>query len=77
MSKASFGIEEHDRSRQVVRVTGLERTLVDALDRPELCGGWEELWRSLEMIEFLDLDQIVAMLKTDKRVLLGADRVLR
>jgi predicted transcriptional regulator of viral defense system len=55
----SFGIEEHDRGGHKVRVTGLERTLVDALDRPDLGGGWEELWRSMEMVEFFDLDQIV------------------
>lgn len=57
--KAFFGVEEHDRSGQTVRVAGLERTLVDVFDRPELGGGWEELWRSLEMVEFLDLDQVV------------------
>jgi predicted transcriptional regulator of viral defense system len=42
-----------------VRVTTLERCLVDVLDAPERCGGWEEAWRSLELIEFFDLDQVV------------------
>jgi predicted transcriptional regulator of viral defense system len=37
----------------------LERTLVDVLDRPDLSGSWEEIWRSLEGIEFFDLDQVV------------------
>jgi hypothetical protein len=32
---------------------------VDVLDRPRLSGGWEEVWRSLETIPFLDLDQVV------------------
>jgi predicted transcriptional regulator of viral defense system len=54
-----FGIEENDRGGHKVRVASLERTLVDVLDRPDLGGGWEELWRSLEMVEFFDLDQIV------------------
>ncbi len=43
-----------------VRVTTLERTLVDVLDAPTHGGGWEEVWRSLEMVEFFDLDAIVS-----------------
>jgi predicted transcriptional regulator of viral defense system len=42
-----------------VRVTTFERTLVDVLDAPELGGGWEEIWRSLEMVEFFDLAAVV------------------
>ena len=42
-----------------LRVTSLERTLVDVLDRPRHAGGWEEVWRSLESVEFFDLDKIV------------------
>jgi predicted transcriptional regulator of viral defense system len=43
-----------------VRVTTLERTMVDVLDAPDHAGGWEEVWRSLEMVEFFDLDALVA-----------------
>lgn len=42
-----------------VRVTTLERTLVDVLDNPALGGGWEEVWRSLEMVEYFDLSAVV------------------
>jgi predicted transcriptional regulator of viral defense system len=42
-----------------LRVTSLERTLVDVLDRPNLSGSWEEIWRSLESVEFFDLDKVV------------------
>jgi len=42
-----------------IRVATLERTLVDLLDRPKLGGGWEEIWRSLETIEYFDLDLVV------------------
>ncbi len=48
-----------DRSGMEVRVTSLERTLVDLLNRPDLSGGWEEIWRSLESVEFFDLDKVV------------------
>jgi predicted transcriptional regulator of viral defense system len=43
-----------------VRVTTLERTLVDVLDAPSNAGGWEEIWRSLEMVEFFDLDAVAS-----------------
>jgi len=42
------------------RVATLERTLVDVLDMPDKCGGWEEIWRSSEMVEFFDLDAVIA-----------------
>jgi hypothetical protein len=34
-------------------------SFVDVLDRPDLTGSWEEIWRSLESVEFFDLDQDV------------------
>src|SRR3990172_9476049 len=57
--KQLFGVKEMDRAGITVRVTTLERTLVDLLDRPDLGGGWEEIWRSLESVEFFDLDKVV------------------
>jgi predicted transcriptional regulator of viral defense system len=43
-----------------LRVTTLERTLVDVLDRPALAGGWEEVWRSLEGVDvYLDIERTV------------------
>jgi predicted transcriptional regulator of viral defense system len=55
----SFDVAKVERSGIDIRVTSLERTLVDVLDRPSLGGTWEEIWRSLEMVEFFDLDKVV------------------
>lgn len=41
----------------VVHATTLERTLVDVLDASTNAGGWEEVWRSLAMVEFFDVDK--------------------
>ena len=57
--KEEYGVKAVDRSGVDIRVTSLERTLVDVLDRPDLGGGWEEIWRSLELVEFFDLDTVV------------------
>jgi predicted transcriptional regulator of viral defense system len=54
-----FGVFHQKRSGSELRVTGLERTLVDVLDRPDLTGSWEEIWRSLESIEFFDIEQVI------------------
>lgn len=42
-----------------IQVASRERTLVDVLDRPLLGGGWEEVWRSLDMIERLKVANVV------------------
>ena len=54
-----FGVLTGDRAGLTLSVTSLERTLVDVLDRPDLSGGWEEIWRSLESVEFFDVDKVV------------------
>ncbi len=32
---------------------------MDTLERPDLGGGWEEVWRSLESVEFFAIDRVV------------------
>ena len=50
-----LGVDTMDRQGTQLRVTSIERTLVDAFDRLTLSGGWEEVWRSLEGLDlFLD-----------------------
>ena len=47
-------VECIERDDLELRVTNIERTLVDSLDRPDLCGGPEEVWRSLENVSAID-----------------------
>ncbi len=42
-----------------VQVVSKERTLVDVMDRPLLAGGWEEIWRSLDMLTRLKMSHVV------------------
>ncbi|HOA05191.1 MAG TPA: hypothetical protein PKH86_04990 [Candidatus Fermentibacter daniensis] len=57
--KVHAGVSIKERAGMELRVASLERTLVDVLDRPALSGSWEEIWRSLESVEFFDLDKVV------------------
>lgn len=57
--KELFGVTVSSRLELDVRVTSLERTVVDLLDRPRWGGSWEEIWRSLESIEFFNLDHVI------------------
>lgn len=54
-----FDVLTVERANVSLRVASLERTMVDVLNRPRYSGGWEEVWRSLESVEFFDLDRVV------------------
>jgi len=54
-----FGLKQYERSGVAIRATNLERTLVDVMDRPDISGSWEEIWRSLESVEYFKLDDVV------------------
>jgi predicted transcriptional regulator of viral defense system len=54
------GVVAVEHAGGLVRVRTLEHTLVDLLDVPARGGGWEEIWRSLEMVEYFDLEAVVA-----------------
>jgi predicted transcriptional regulator of viral defense system len=47
-------IERADRSGLEIRLTDPERTVADVLDRPDLAGGVDEVWRSLLSVQALD-----------------------
>jgi predicted transcriptional regulator of viral defense system len=55
----NFGIEELDRQGLVIQETNLARTFVDVLDRVELCGGWEEVVRSISNMATLDVNSVI------------------
>ena len=54
-----FDVLTVERANVSLRVASLERTLVDVLNLPRFSGGWEEVWRSLESVEFFDLERVV------------------
>lgn len=54
------GIETLFYAGGMVRVSSLERAMVDMLHNPAYGGGWEEIWRSLDMVEFFDLNMLVS-----------------
>ncbi len=56
---AEFGIEEINHNGMKIKITSLERTMVDVLDRPDLGGGWEEIWRSLDNITQCNMDKLI------------------
>lgn len=58
-----LGVEKLDRRGVDLRVTTPARTLVDVLDRPDLGGGWEEVWRSLETLRWVEADEVQAYLE--------------
>lgn len=53
------GVERVPSGGGDVRVSTCERAMVDMLDSPSLGGGWEEIFRSLAMVEFFDLEAVI------------------
>lgn len=70
--KMTTGVTTILRSNIEIRVTTLERTLVDVLHRPDLGGTWEEIWRSLGSIEYFDVDQVIQYVKLLKNATTAA-----
>ncbi|MFV2066469.1 MAG: type IV toxin-antitoxin system AbiEi family antitoxin domain-containing protein [Pirellulales bacterium] len=52
-------IETMDRAGLEVRITSLERTAADVLDRPSLAGGIGEVWRSLFALPAIDPEALL------------------
>lgn len=53
------GVETIDRRGLDVRVTGVARTIVDCLERPDLAGGAEEIGHALGSVEFVDVEAVL------------------
>ena len=56
------GINNLQYHKERIRVSSLERTLIDCIERPEYCGGWEETLNSLMKVGNLDFRVIQQLL---------------
>lgn len=70
--KAFISCTEVERQGLSCRVTSVERTLVDVLDRPDLSGGLEECWRSLAGIPMFDLHIVLQYVRLCDQATLAA-----
>lgn len=55
----NFCVDVVDQLGMDLRVTGVERTLVDCFDRIDIAGGIEEVWRSLQLIPYLRMQRVL------------------
>ncbi len=51
------------RWKAPIRVTDKERTIVDCLDRMELCGGLQEVFSALSRVRYADEDKLLKYLE--------------
>jgi len=57
--KELFGTTKIERLGVKIFTTDKERTLVEGLEHPEYCGGFEELYRSLEKIPYIQSEVVL------------------
>ncbi|MCD8294622.1 MAG: hypothetical protein LUE27_07320 [Clostridia bacterium] len=62
LSSNDFGIME-TRGHAPVRVTDLERTMLDCLDRLELAGGLQEVFKAISKVTFADEGKLLEYLE--------------
>lgn len=58
-STRSIFVDTIDHHGVMIHVTNVERTLVDTLDRINLSGGLEEVWRSINTIQDVNVEKII------------------
>ncbi|MDR2707858.1 MAG: hypothetical protein LBB87_03840 [Nitrososphaerota archaeon] len=46
-----FGIEETEIENRKIKITSIEKTIIDCLDHPEHCGGIEEIAKALYFVK--------------------------
>jgi len=51
------------RNTKGIRVTTLERTIVDSIEDFEKVGGLEELLNCIEMVNYLDENEVIKCLE--------------
>ncbi len=61
-----------DRLGAQVRTTSVERALVDMLDRQELSGGIDEVWRTAEQLGWLDDRRLLTYVRARRSAALAA-----
>jgi predicted transcriptional regulator of viral defense system len=49
-----IGVSEIKQRGQPIRVSSPERTFIECLERPDLCGGWEEVLKSISQLRMTD-----------------------
>lgn len=55
-----FGVVTRTYADGTVRVTGMERTLVDVLADPDYGGSWDEIYQSLTRADQIDVETVAA-----------------
>lgn len=65
-------VTEVERQGLNCRVTSLERTAVDVLDRPDLAGGMEETWAALSAVPLLEMGTLMEYVRLRSQATLAA-----
>ena len=55
---------------QTIRITDLERTIIDCIDRIDLCGGIEELLHCLSSIHYVTTENLLHYLNSYHKIVL-------